>query len=630
MSTWSRPYVKVVDASGATRDWTLPRPQPSAPGQDADAGAQVSLTELGLDGVTKVSVRWRAPGSTNPRKATFGPSRLREALALVCAVQCAADARGVGWAADSAGRPVALPEQPRTLTESVPVPPPPAPAPAAHPATLSPAVESRPLPTSGAPGAGLALPAAADSGALLRVNTVLDPGSRVRVGADNLMVKAVADSYLALGATVRDVIASIIRERWDSWTPTHRTNMANTYAFVEHVMVYREPWEDDSPEVAEWKRARLNLPGVEEGASLHVSLILSPDLTDAIMLRRTTDRRVALLNTQARARHEAQWARYLGAQAAKSAGSWRGGRLPMRPPDELTLRPQPEKVSARTEELFATAVGCILRAAEGAGLLIGPNPWKAFAPSGRPNVGYRRPRPLQVHERNVTPMGVVDDLADDISRRGPLDPRTGKPTGERFRALVLASCAAGRPSEYTGMRPGDYIPGEEPSLLFAQPASLVAPAANEGSGLYVADSLKDRDPGEVRRVGLPRYVADALDAHVEAGYASDDHLFTGPRGGVLRWGNLVETYWRPAVERVCGHSSERILRELEWRWLRKGAITWMLRSGMPITDVAELAGHSPAVMFDHYAGVVASSRGAHQWTSWDDAWAWAVTETDLA
>lgn len=176
------------------------------------------------------------------------------------------------------------------------------------------------------------------------------------------------------------------------------------------------------------------------------------------------------------------------------------------------------------------------------------------------------------------------------------------------------------------MRPQDYTPGPDPHLLFARSASLVTPAANDGDGVYVADSLKDRDPGQVRRVGIPQFVAEALDVHLAAGYASSEALFTGPQGSVLRRGNLSETYWRPAVARVCGHSAEPVLRDLEWRWLRKGAITWMLRAGLPVTDVAELVGHAPAVMFDHYAGVVDGSRGVHTWTSWDAAWQWAATE----
>jgi hypothetical protein len=64
-------------------------------------------------------------------------------------------------------------------------------------------------------------------------------------------------------------------------------------------------------------------------------------------------------------------------------------------------------------------------------------------------------------------------------------------------------------------------------------------------------------------------------------------------------------------------------------WLRKGAITWMLRAGKSLTEVAELAGHSPTVLLERYAGVVGSRRDHRLWTGWDDAWNWATQERDI-
>jgi hypothetical protein len=55
----------------------------------------------------------------------------------------------------------------------------------------------------------------------------------------------------------------------------------------------------------------------------------------------------------------------------------------------------------------------------------------------------------------------------------------------------------------------------------------------------------------------------------------------------------------------------------------------MLRSGKSITEVAELTGHSAKVLVDHYAGAVGERRDQRLWTSWDDAWEWAVKETDI-
>ena len=404
--------------------------------------------------------------------------------------------------------------------------------------------------------------------------------------------------------------------------------MTSVLKFLEHVMVYRAPFEDDTPEVAAWKRARLALPGVEEDASLHVALLLVPDLAEAIWARRTTDRRVAQLNVQALVRHQKDWARYLAAVQDQQAGHRRGGTLPQRPGDQVVLHQAPDTVSARTEELFATALGATLGTAERAGLLYGPSPWHAFAPKGRPNLGYRRPRPLAIHQRNVLPIGRLVDLADVIGTLGPLDRRTGRPTGDRFRALVLAFCAGGRPSEYAGLHPDRYLPGPDPVIAFHRSGEPASPSAtDDGTGFHLTDRLKGRDPGTQRPVGIPRYVADALDAHIARGYAVDGRLFTAPEGGPLRYGNLTDTYWRPAVARVCGTSSEKVLQDLEFRWLRKGAITWMLRSGMSIIEVAELTGHSPAVLLQHYAGIVGDRHDTPRlWTGWDAAWDWAAQE----
>ena len=73
--------------------------------------------------------------------------------------------------------------------------------------------------------------------------------------------------------------------------------------------------------------------------------------------------------------------------------------------------------------------------------------------------------------------------------------------------------------------------------------------------------------------------------------------------------------------------AEHLLRDLELRWLRKGAISWLLRAGKPITEVAALAGHTPSVLLGHYAGIVHSQGSTRLWTGWDQAWEWASAET---
>src|SRR5690606_1355126 len=126
-------------------------------------------------------------------------------------------------------------------------------------------------------------------------------------------------------------------------------------------------------------------------------------------------------------------------------GTWRGGRLPRRPPEEVELREQPEETKARTEQLFAQQLGAVLRIAESRGHLVGPNPWPAFTMDPTRRRGYRIPRPSVVNERIVPPIGVVAQMANHVATLGPVDQRRGCRAGARLRAPLLASTAAPRP-----------------------------------------------------------------------------------------------------------------------------------------------------------------------------------------
>lgn len=589
MSTWSRPYVTILDGAGQPVTWTAPT---------TGAAAPVSRAGLGLPATGTVKIRWRTPEHPNPRRRTFAAGD-PAAAALLADLLAARAAGGVGFRADATGWPRRVPEAP------VPRTPPAAPAP---PLTqLAPVV-----------------------------------GERVIVSPQNRTLREIRDGVLPLGSTVEQVAATLRAQR--SWHGAHETNIANILEFVCQVMVYGEPIDDDDEdpddpaEVAAWKQARLELPGVQVGASLHVALILAPDLEHAIRVRRRTNRRITLLNLQAARRYEGAWDRFHEAERQRAAGV-RRGRMPHRPPAELVLRPQPAECEARTEELFATVIGMILTYSAQAGLLVGPNPWHAFASVGPTRTGYRRSSTLRPHQRNVPSVGAVVDLADAVARLGPRDPRTGRPSGERFRALVLAHLSAARSSEIDALRPGDFRDGPRPQLLFARSLVLkhrLAPddadprlVDPEPTTVQITNHLKGRLTGEVRQVDLATPVAEALRAHLDAGYASNGLLFTAPEGGVVRWGNLVETYWYPAVQQVFGHSTEAVLRELRRSWLRKAAVTWMLRAGLRPDEVATISGHDVVVLYRHYAAVVDGTSGHHTFTTWDNAWAWAEREHDV-
>jgi integrase len=167
-------------------------------------------------------------------------------------------------------------------------------------------------------------------------------------------------------------------------------------------------------------------------------------------------------------------------------------------------------------------------------------------------------------------------------------------TPERYRALVvlLATCGL-RIGEALGLKAED-IDRERQVLRVRrqldQHARTVAP-------LKTADSRRD--------VPVPAHVLRALAAHRLAfpPYVSDDDLsgllFTGPRGGPLRYDVFAIKVFRPAVE-AAG------LAGLTPHGLRHHAGSTMLHHGVPPATVARVLGHSVAVLLSTYAHALPS------------------------
>jgi integrase len=584
-ASWSTPYLFIaVPGSGTLISHPLPT--------DGDPS--------GLPAGEKLVIRWRAPHAANTYRRTFGPDQHEAAMALLTALLIA-HGDPDRWVPDAGGRPLPAPAATPRRAQS------PSPTPRVEPtATYAPAADAQPA-----------------------VPVLLDRTGRTVVSPHNAMLQAVAGGA-PLGSTVSDVLDAIVALRQGEWGDAQDTNVRNIIEFVRHLMRYRAPTVTDGPEVTAWKNARLALPGVQVGGSLHVALILTPDLKDALHARRTSDRGVDLRNAQRKATFVKAWTRYTDAVAAKAAGTWRGGRLPARPPEQVEVE-QVGKIAAETERKFLQMVRAVLDYAWRNGLADGPNPWEAFAAD---KANRRRPTTLHISQRHVPTIARVIQIAETIATIGRIDRRTGKPTGARFRALVLtavASCA--RPSELWALPPWAYQPGAVPHLVFTGSAGPANKGSTrDGRSWSERPVLKGRQPGEERTVALPRFVADAIEAHLAAGYASGTHLFTSPKGKPVRWANLTGTYWHPAVTAVLGGSREQVLRQMPLRWLRKAGITWLLRSGLDVITVAELAGHDPAILLAHYAGVVnavhTTPEARREWRDVDAAWAWAAVEPD--
>jgi hypothetical protein len=115
-------------------------------------------------------------------------------------------------------------------------------------------------------------------------------------------------------------------------------------------------------------------------------------------------------------------------------------------------------------------------------------------------------------------------------------------------------------------------------------------------------SLKHRDADEYREVPIVPEVAVALREHFEHGYGSAERTWTSPTGrGHLDWGNLTETYGRPALERVFAGTEKAALVTAPPKIIRKAAITWWLDRGINMTLAAEWAGHTEEVSRLSYA-----------------------------
>lgn len=585
MSTWAGPYLQVIDAAGRQVSWTPPVDLPLTPAPGA------SLADLGAPGA-KVRVRWRTPLHTNPRSLT-GAASDPGLLALACRIRAAVAAGGAGWAPDASGGPVPIP-----LNAAAPTPPP-------APAPLAPTLADNPVFAS--------FPAA-------------PTGYRQEALAMSKYIAELLAGRRTLGSTVPEVATHLQLSREAGWSPTNRSNKNNILGFIEQILVYREPRPTDPVEIARHMRAVLAIPGVEVGAPMHIALVTAADLAYALEVRRTTDRRTQLLNAQAEARYAKATKTFEERQARYVAGLTR--HRPTPPAATRSLR-APQPVSERTYALFAETLGSLMVHAEQYALLVAANPWTTFkVPTYHSATTGSREADLRL----TPPLGAIIDIAEHVATLGPLDRRTGRPTGERFKALILAGMTGARNSELDALAPGDFHPadpdtGRKAYLIVSKSLTFAPTAASPtGASALISDRLKNRKPGQFRKVELPDALAEEIATHIARGYSSPERLFTGPRGGTVLWSNLVDTYWTPAVTAILGASSHEQLRTMPRKWLRKTAMAWMIREGLSVLHVTRMCGNTPDVFDEHYLADVTNHHSQRSWSGWDDAWEHGASE----
>jgi hypothetical protein len=309
-----------------------------------------------------------------------------------------------------------------------------------------------------------------------------------------------------------------------------------------------------------------------EGASIDLVDLVSDDLRFAVVRRRSINGRTAAVNEKR-------------LKEAFAAGK-----------DVVDVELEPETAAPATVRSFVITLGMIIKAAQASGHVTkNPNPMTGvmdLAP---------KPKPSKVSARLVPTLDEVFDLADAIAQIGPLM-SDGRPNGERFRSLILAGATLGpRPGELVGHQP-EWLTAAGPGLVRFQETEAAVYDAKEGSPGRRSKKLKHRAEGEYRDVPVLPEVFDAIQLHIERGYSSPSRTWRSRTGrGHLDWGNMTDTHFRPALERVFAGTAKEALVNAAPGILRKTAITWWLQSGVTTTVAAEWAGHTEEVMQIYYA-----------------------------
>jgi integrase len=158
-----------------------------------------------------------------------------------------------------------------------------------------------------------------------------------------------------------------------------------------------------------------------------------------------------------------------------------------------------------------------------------------------------------------------------------------KECGEPYRLVVLLLA-------YTGLRWGEMAALRVRRVDFLRRRVLVAESVTPVRGVMTFGPTKGH---ERREVPLPRFLVDDLARHV-AGRKSDDLVFTGQRGAVMRSG----TFRRAALSEAAEALS---IPGFHPHALRHTAASLAIASGADVKVVQQMLGHKSATMtLDQY------------------------------
>ncbi len=171
------------------------------------------------------------------------------------------------------------------------------------------------------------------------------------------------------------------------------------------------------------------------------------------------------------------------------------------------------------------------------------------------------------------------------------------------RAAILAALEGHHYGPYveflfrTGCRPGEAsalhwrdVRGD--TLIFSHVARRGA------GGVRISEGLKN---SRFRRVPMDSKTQALLERIRPQEADSTALVFTGPRGGMVRPGCLGREVWHPLL-------AELGLEDRPLYCCRHTAITLMLRSRMPVEDVAALVGNTAKMIYQHYVAATKDLR----------------------
>jgi integrase len=216
--------------------------------------------------------------------------------------------------------------------------------------------------------------------------------------------------------------------------------------------------------------------------------------------------------------------------------------------------------------------------------------WKKIATNPITHV-RKPPATRQRHPRPFPPI-VVEQIRHEMLHRATTDPTGIRPVGDALLVTLMS---------YAGLRPGEAL-----ALTFGDIGKRTI-AVDKA----VADGEeRQTKTGRVRTVPLVSHLAGDVAEYREARRDPPDHALVFPSGTARYWSrpdfsNWRARVWKPAVSRLAATDPALA-------WLARARpydcrgtfVSLQLRADASPLEVASWAGHSPQVMFSHYAAVI--------------------------